>query len=261
MELHFTQLCIATQRATKNFGRQNENYREHSDSAGAKGKATGGPFKKGLLRQVPLTPEGAKDKAVPAAAEAEAMAKVVDVHPGPKTGSYQNVLTLPQQTLSKPQKSLSHRVSSPNTYGDQINDILKPIKNLNLANKKSQVTGGRLAAFHSNWCQITNDKWILNTIHGYAIEWIQKPDQSHRYGNPKMSQTQTEMIDLEVETLLKKRCNRIISKHIRSVHKSPNLKTKKRWHNETCVQYKENEQKCEVRTFQNGGNASSNRTC
>ena len=117
---------------------------------------------------MPLTPEGAKDEAV-AAAEAEAVAEAVEVHLGPKTGAYQNVLTLPQQTLPKPQKSLSHIVSSPNTYGDQVNDILEPIKNLNLADIKSQMTGGRLAAFHSNWCQITNDKWILNTIQSYAI--------------------------------------------------------------------------------------------
>ena len=95
-------------------------------------------------------------------------------------------------------------MSSPNTYGDQINDILEPIKTLNLEDIKSKVTGGRLVAFHSNWCQITNDKWILNTIQGYGIEWIQKPDQSHWYGNPQMSQTQTEMIDLEVKTVLEK---------------------------------------------------------
>ena len=56
-----------------------------------------------------------------------------------------------------------------------------------------------------------------------------------------------------------KRCNRTISKHTGSAHKSPIRQIKTRWHNETCVQSEENEQKCEVRTFQNRGNASSSR--
>ena len=153
----------------------------------------------------------------------------------------------------KTTKSLCHTVSSPNTYGDQINDILEPIKNLNLADIKLQMTGGRLAAFLSNWCQITNDKWILNTIQSYAIEWIQKPVQSHWYGNPKIYIKKTRNDRPRSENTTRKRCKRTISKHTKSIHKSPILKTKTRWHNETCVQSNENEQNVKYEHFKMEG--------
>ena len=39
---------------------------------------------------------------------------------------------------------------------------------------------GRLSHFLSNWEAITQDEWVLQTITGYRIEFLRKPEQNHR---------------------------------------------------------------------------------
>ena len=39
---------------------------------------------------------------------------------------------------------------------------------------------GRIANFLSNWEDITQDEWVLHTIMGFQIEFLQKPKQTSK---------------------------------------------------------------------------------
>ena len=55
------------------------------------------------------------------------------------------------------------------------------------------------------WDKITSDQWILDTIkYGYKIEFDSVPPEYSNYNEIDFSQEKAELIDLEVEKLLKK---------------------------------------------------------
>ena len=53
--------------------------------------------------------------------------------------------------------------------------------------------------------QVTSDAWILKTIEGCDIEFIQRPQQNHRPFAIKLNQQETSIIDEVVDKLLQKR--------------------------------------------------------
>ena len=59
--------------------------------------------------------------------------------------------------------TLSDSVSLQDTYG-LIDGLIAIIKQLGLANITTNLTGGRLTQFLSNWCLITQDSWVLQMI-------------------------------------------------------------------------------------------------
>ena len=60
--------------------------------------------------------------------------------------------------------------------------------------------GGRIAHFYQNWQNITNDPWVLETVVGYKIEFLESPHQTYI---PSMhaSEEERDFIDQEVLSL------------------------------------------------------------
>ena len=62
---------------------------------------------------------------------------------------------------------------------------------------------GRLVHFQQNWL-ITQDRWVLNTIQGYLIDFSTSPHQSVILHCPHYSAEQTHLISEEITALLQK---------------------------------------------------------
>ena len=54
------------------------------------------------------------------------------------------------------------------------------------------------------WKEITNDKWILDIVSGYRIEFIEQPVQFRIPKQISFSKSEIELVDKEVSTLLQK---------------------------------------------------------
>ena len=63
---------------------------------------------------------------------------------------------------------------------------------------------GRLANFVANWERITKDRWVLNTVKGYQIEFISQPHQSRRPHPCRFSEPQQELVEWEIAELSRK---------------------------------------------------------
>ena len=63
---------------------------------------------------------------------------------------------------------------------------------------------GRLKYFLPIWQKITQDPWVLQVVQGYQLEFISKPIQNYLAAKPGMSQTEQNILDQEVQTLLDK---------------------------------------------------------
>lgn len=63
---------------------------------------------------------------------------------------------------------------------------------------------GRLANFVANWERITKDRWVLNTVKGYQIEFISRPHQSRRPHPCQFSESQRKLVALEIAELSRK---------------------------------------------------------
>ena len=66
--------------------------------------------------------------------------------------------------------------------------------------------GGRIVHFYQNWQNITNDPWVLETVVGYKIEFLESPHQTYI---PSMhaSEEERDLIDQEVLSLHQKTCH------------------------------------------------------
>ena len=66
-----------------------------------------------------------------------------------------------------------------------------------------QYVGGRIAHFYQNWLNITSDPWVLETVLGHSIEFLESPYQSYL---PTINVTteEKELIDQEVLALQQK---------------------------------------------------------
>ena len=62
----------------------------------------------------------------------------------------------------------------------------------------------RLAHFSQNWAVVSQDPWILDTITGYQIEFLEEPVQYSMPPSPRVSPEEAELITQEVEVMLKK---------------------------------------------------------
>ena len=63
---------------------------------------------------------------------------------------------------------------------------------------------GRLAHFQKNWALITRDRWVLDTVKGYHIEFHTTPHQNRRPHPPQMSQSQEDIMPTELQKLVAK---------------------------------------------------------
>ena len=66
-----------------------------------------------------------------------------------------------------------------------------------------QHIGGRISHFYQSWQNITNDPWVLDTVVGYKIQFLEFPHQSYI---PSMhaSEEERDLIDQEVLSLQQK---------------------------------------------------------
>ena len=63
---------------------------------------------------------------------------------------------------------------------------------------------GSLAAYSHIWQELTSDPEVLETVTGQYIEFDSPPMQVKPFMQPKLSEIQTESVDLEITQLLKK---------------------------------------------------------
>lgn len=65
--------------------------------------------------------------------------------------------------------------------------------------------GGRNARFAEAWQTITKDPWILRTVSfGFCLDFVGDPTQSVIPNNARMTETQAELCDKEMHSLLEK---------------------------------------------------------
>ena len=63
---------------------------------------------------------------------------------------------------------------------------------------------GRIAHFRSNWEAITQDSWVLQTISGFRIEFLQTPYQSHRPPQIPFTLEEERCMQEEIQSMLNK---------------------------------------------------------
>ena len=63
---------------------------------------------------------------------------------------------------------------------------------------------GRISNFISNWEAITQDKWMLDSVLGYRIEFLRKPNQNHRPPLIAFTEKEEECMQEEIQNMLDK---------------------------------------------------------
>jgi len=63
---------------------------------------------------------------------------------------------------------------------------------------------GHLTHFQGNWEAITQDNWVLQTISGFRIEFLQKPYQARRPPQITFTQKEEECMQEEIQSMLSK---------------------------------------------------------
>ena len=79
--------------------------------------------------------------------------------------------------------------------------------NTSLSQAPSIPVGGHLAKCIHHWSNITKDPWILNTIHGFHINFSRTPPLTHSpplLQDPSMTKEQAMILSEEIHSLLKK---------------------------------------------------------
>ena len=72
------------------------------------------------------------------------------------------------------------------------------------AQNSHRPVGGRLAFFTTNWEEITNDPWVLETTRAYKIEFLSDPKQRNPPGPIAMDRGQAQVMTQEIQELYKK---------------------------------------------------------
>ena len=67
-----------------------------------------------------------------------------------------------------------------------------------------EIVAGRLALFCENWLQVTRDKWVLDTVTGYKIEFISTPTQQIRPRTGVCSSEEQNLVEEEIRKMLAK---------------------------------------------------------
>ena len=73
-----------------------------------------------------------------------------------------------------------------------------------LVNTPDNFVGGKIQHFYENWSRLTSDKWILNVICGYDIEFENTPIQNKEPKKLVFNSDETNMVQREIETIWQK---------------------------------------------------------
>ena len=68
----------------------------------------------------------------------------------------------------------------------------------------SHSPAGKVKQFLRNWQMITSDQWVLNCVKGYEIDWVAQPSQTQMPRELVFSETETDCLSQEVESLVQK---------------------------------------------------------
>uniref|UniRef100_A0A1X7V580 Reverse transcriptase domain-containing protein n=1 Tax=Amphimedon queenslandica TaxID=400682 RepID=A0A1X7V580_AMPQE len=63
---------------------------------------------------------------------------------------------------------------------------------------------GRLELYLNNWQVVTKDRWVLNTVNEYQIEFHSPPYQDYPPHQPQINKVQEDLINVEIQKLLEK---------------------------------------------------------
>ena len=92
------------------------------------------------------------------------------------------------------------QISNQPTISQQARQVLQE----KLKPSHSIPMGGRLAHFHQNWTQITDNEWILQAIKGHQLEFHRIPPVSTQCYQRELNPDQTVALGKEVQDLLEK---------------------------------------------------------
>ncbi|KAM4692000.1 uncharacterized protein WCC33_016822 [Rhinophrynus dorsalis] len=70
---------------------------------------------------------------------------------------------------------------------------------------------GRLSRFFHQWCGLTSDQWVLQTVRGYHIEFYAPPVQRTKPPPFRFSEEDALLVDAEIKELVKKGAVRLVS--------------------------------------------------
>ena len=68
----------------------------------------------------------------------------------------------------------------------------------------SQTLSGRVKLFAKNWQRITSDRWVLECIQGYEVDWVSNPSQTRRPRELTFPEAEANGLSKEIESLLQK---------------------------------------------------------
>ena len=74
---------------------------------------------------------------------------------------------------------------------------------MNLNNNAANFKAGKLSDNYSEWQKLTSDKWILNVIRGYCIEFSDIPMQHRMPHQIKLNSTEQAALDIEISDFIK----------------------------------------------------------
>ena len=69
---------------------------------------------------------------------------------------------------------------------------------------------GRLVHFFQNWSVITQDRWVLNTVRRYLIDFVSEPHQQALPTPPHHSSAQSQLIQEELSNLSQKQAIKLL---------------------------------------------------
>ena len=75
-----------------------------------------------------------------------------------------------------------------------------------LVNTPDNFVGGKIQHFYENWSRLTSDKWILNVICGYNIEFENTPIQNKKPKELVFNSHETNMVQREIDHTLSDKC-------------------------------------------------------
>jgi hypothetical protein len=79
------------------------------------------------------------------------------------------------------------------------------INKLKLVNNKENVHGGKIASSINQWIEITSDKYILDIVRGYSIQFADIPHQQKIPKPLQFSNSEIIMANECIETFLEKK--------------------------------------------------------
>ena len=100
--------------------------------------------------------------------------------------------------------STVHQHTNPNLIQGKHTEAHQHVQTLLPQIKVNKPFAGRLKYFIQQWGKITNDGQILNIIRGWEIPFLETPTPKKPTGNLPRSQDETNIITLEVESMLEK---------------------------------------------------------